>query len=350
MKTITQYPCGVIPHYILERVAEHSGSSPAVDARSTLEQMRDAASIRMLALLDHQLPPEAFPVRRKKIAVFDARGGRKLPGKLVLDCHRSYKPDLEARQAFRGAVDTWDFFADVFGRRSIDGRGCRLISTVHYGHHFANAMWNGEQMVYGDGDGRFITSFTASPEVIAHELTHGFIQHALGLGYTGQTGAVNESFSDVLAILAAQYRRRVKVRDADWTIGAGLFGPGVNARGVRSLSEPGSAYDDPILGRDPQPRHMRDYVDTPEDNGGVHINSGIPNVAFYRVAMAIGGYAWGPAGKIWYVALTHRLTNDAQFDDLALATFDVAGELYGFGGRFQKIVAEAWDSVGLPCY
>jgi Zn-dependent metalloprotease len=347
MKTITQYPCGVIPPHILDRIGAHSRS---VDARSTLEQMRDAASIRMLALLDHQLPPEAFPVRRKKCAVFDARGGHKLPGKLVMDGHRSYKPDLAARQAWSGAVATWDFFAEVFGRRSIDGRGCRLIATVHYGQQFANAMWNGEQMVYGDGDGRVITSFTACPVVIGHELVHGYTQHIRGLSYFGQTGAVNESFSDVFGVMASHWARGVKVHDADWTVGAGLFAPGINARGVRSLSDPGSAYDDPILGRDPQPRHMRDYVDTPEDNGGVHINSGIPNLAFYRVAMAFGGHSWGPAGKIWYTALTYRLTNDAQFDDLALATFDVAGDLYGFGGRFQKIVAEAWDSVGLPCY
>jgi Zn-dependent metalloprotease len=116
---------------------------------------------------------------------------------------------------------------------------------------------------------------------------------------------------------------------------------------VRSLALPGSAYDDPILGRDPQPSHMDDYVETDEDNGGVHINSGIPNHAFYLAAMAIGGQTWRVLGRIWFAALIDRLKPEADFADFARATIDIAGELYGRRSRVQRSVVGAWADVGL---
>jgi Zn-dependent metalloprotease len=163
----------------------------------------------------------------------------------------------------------------------------------------------------------------------------------------GQTGALNEHLSDAFGIMVKQYKLGLSASESDWIIGAELFGPAVNGKGVRSMAAPGTAYDDPILGRDPQPSHMRDYVHTVEDNGGVHINSGILNHAFYRAAMAIGGKTWHVLGKIWYVALTERLTPEADFADFARATTDIAGELYGNGGEVQRIVAGAWSDVGL---
>jgi Zn-dependent metalloprotease len=136
----------------------------------------------------------------------------------------------------------------VFGRRSIDGKGMRLDSTVHYGTRFENAMWNGRQMVYGDGDGRIFNRFTASLDVIGHELTHGVTQFSTALGYSGQTGALNEHLSDAFGIMVKQYKHDLSASDSDWLIGAELFGPGVNSKGVRSMAAPGTAYDDPVLG------------------------------------------------------------------------------------------------------
>src|SRR5690606_15620654 len=109
--------------------------------------------------------------------------------------------------------------------------------------------------------------------------------------------------SDVFGALAKQYRLGQRAGQADWLIGAGLFTDAVQARALRSMAEPGTAYDDPLLGKDPQPGHMRDFVVTQEDNGGVHINSGIPNRAFHLAALALDGHAWEPAGRIWYDAL-----------------------------------------------
>ena len=114
------------------------------------------------------------------------------------------------------------------------------------------------------------------------------------------------------------------------------------------MAAPGTAYDDPVLGRDPQPAHMRDYVDTIEDNGGVHINSGILNHAFYLAANAIGGNTWDVLGRIWYATLTGRLKPEADFADFTRATVDIAGELFGNGGHVQRVLAEAWSGVGLP--
>jgi Zn-dependent metalloprotease len=346
MRNVPQYVCCVIPRPMLARVAEQADPEVRGDARATLEQMRELASGRARTLIDRPtaVPPEDM---RKKRNVYDAQQQFALPGRLVMSRHKPRSMDVAVNEAYDGSGATYDFFSDVFGRRSIDGRGMRLDSTVHYGTRFENAMWNGEQMVYGDGDGRIFHRFTASLEVIGHELTHGMIQFTAALGYSGQNGALNEHLADAFGIMVKQYKLGLSAKESDWLIGVELFGPAVYGCAVRSMAFPGTAYDHPILGRDPQPSHMRDYVVTLEDNGGVHINSGILNHAFYLAAMAIGGKTWHVLGKIWYVALTQRLRPEANFDDFARATVDIAGELYGNGGEVQRIVAEAWADVGL---
>jgi Zn-dependent metalloprotease len=346
MRNLPQHVCGVIPPHILSRVAEQAPDDVRDDARATLEQMRELATGRARTLIDGA---EAVPsdLVRKRRNVYDARHQQRLPGKLAMSEHKPRSADVEVNEAYDGSGATYDFFAQLFGRNSIDGKGMRLDSTVHYGTRFENAMWNGRQIVFGDGDGRIFNRFTASLDVIGHELTHGVTQFSTALGYSGQTGALNEHLSDAFGIMVKQYKNDRSASESDWLIGAELFGPAVNAKGVRSMAAPGTAYDDPVLGRDPQPSHMRDYVHTVEDNGGVHINSGILNHGFYRAAMAIGGKTWHVLGKIWYVAMTERLKPEADFHDFARATVDIAGELYGNGGRVQRIVGEAWSGVGL---
>jgi len=183
--------------------------------------------------------------------------------------------------------------------------------------------------------------------VIGHELVHGITQCEANLEYRGQSGALNESFSDVFGSLVKQFKRRQTVQEADWLIGVGLFMPGIRARGIRSLQEPGTAYDDPLLGKDPQPGHMRDYVRTLEDNGGVHINSGIPNRAFYQLAVRLRGFSWEKAGWIWYRALCDKLRTGSTFVDAMNLTVRAAGEIFGVNSREQKATSEAWSEVGL---
>jgi Zn-dependent metalloprotease len=340
--------CGAIPPHILARVAEHTTDEASGAARATLEHMRELAKGRAATLIERPAAAAlAAAPSRKRRNVYTANHTRRLPGKLAMSEHTSRSADVEVTEAYDGSGTTYDFYASVFRRASIDGRGLRLDSTVHYGTHFENALWNGRQMVYGHADGRIFTRFTASLDVIGHELTHGLTQYTAALGYHGQTGALNEHLSDAFGIMVKQFKLGQSASESDWLIGSGIFGPAVHGVAVRSMAAPGTAYDDPVLGRDPQPSHMRDYVTTTEDNGGVHINSGILNHGFYLAAQAIGGKTWEVPGRIWYVALTERLKPEADFADFVQATVDIAGQLYGNGGRVQRIVADAWSSVGL---
>ncbi len=217
-------------------------------------------------------------------------------------------------------------FSEVYGRDSYDGAGATVLATVHYEERYDNAFWDGQHLVFGDGDGQVFDRFTKSVDVLAHELSHAVTERTAGLVYEGQSGALNESLSDVFG---ACLKQRVLGQDAmagDWLIGAELFQPGVQARALRDMANPGTAYDDPQLGKDPQPAHMDDFVETTDDNGGVHINSGIPNRAFQLAAVAIGGSAAEGAGRIWYAALTGGLSPQTDFAGFAAATVAAAGE------------------------
>ncbi len=345
---LPQFLCGVIPHHILTRVAAHSGDEASGNARATLDHMRELAAGGGNALRECLPVPDPDPSEDRQ-HVYDAGSRHELPGRLVRSGADDRAGDLQVTEAWDGCEAVLKFFEEVFQRRSVDGRGMRVDSTVHYGTGFANAMWNGRQMLYGDGDGRLFTRFTSSIDVIAHELMHGVTQHTAALRYSGQTGALNEHLSDAFGIMARQFTLGQTADQSDWLIGSGLFGPAVRGgSAVRCLALPGSAYDDPILGRDPQPSHMRGFVHTAEDNGGVHINSGILNHGFYLAAMEIGGETWKVLGPLWYAVVINELTADATFDDFARATVETAGELFGFGGNVQHAVGQAWADVGLP--
>jgi Zn-dependent metalloprotease len=334
---------------MLDHIARSSARESADAARSTIEQMREIGRKRVNSFAEFD---ETVTVRhavatpRKRRNVYDAQHQLKR-GPLVMSEHKARGTDVEVNEAYDGSGATFDFYAQLFGRNSIDDRGMALDSTVHYGRRFANAMWDGHQMIYGDGDGRLFGRFTASLDVIGHEHTHGVTQRSALLSYSGQTGALNEHISDAFGSMIKQYALRQTAREARWVIGGELLTAAVRGIGIRSMAAPGTAYDDPILGRDPQPAHMRGYVVTDDDNGGVHINSGILNHAFYLDAVALDGYSWEVLGRIWYVTLTEWLTADADFFDFASATIDVAGELFSIGGRVQQIVADGWLKVGI---
>jgi Zn-dependent metalloprotease len=213
---------------------------------------------------------------------------------------------------------------------------------------YNNAFWNGSQMAYGDGDGSIFVDFSKGNDVIGHELTHGVTGSEVNLHYLNQSGALNESISDVFGSLIKQKHLNQTAEAADWLIGQGLLTSKVNGVALRSMKAPGTAFDDAVLGKDPQPGHMRDYVKTMRDNGGVHINSGIPNRAFYLAAAAIGGHAWDTAGRIWYATVRDRMLRaNASFKTFARRTVINAGLLYGAGGTQQKAVAGAWGEVGI---
>jgi len=224
----------------------------------------------------------------------------------------------------------YDYFLDVHGRNSLDDNNMNVQSIIHFGEDIANAFWNGQFMVYGDGDGRILDSLAKCLDVAAHEMTHGVIQHSANLIYENQSGALNESFADVFAML---------IDDDNWLLG-----------GDCTLARPGytRSLEDPNTGLVYQPKHVDDYRNLPNteegDFGGVHINSGIPNHAFYRVAEAIGR---PNAGRIYYRALTTYLTSSSVFVDARDALEQAATDLFGASSAERQAVSDAWDAVGV---
>jgi Zn-dependent metalloprotease len=289
----------------------------------------------------------------KKRTIYNAQQGNSLPGILARQEGDQPVQDQAVNEAYDFSGATYDLFKTIYGRNSIDGNGMKLDSTVHYQKGYDNAFWNGNQMVYGDGDEdlppdqQLFNRFTKSIDVVGHELTHGVTQFEANLNYFQQSGALNESFSDVFGSLVKQYFLQQSSVDADWIIGEGLFTANVAGKGIRSMKAPGTAYNDPVLGKDPQPDHMKDYVNTSSDNGGVHINSGIPNYAFFVAATEIGGNAWEKAGQIWYRALKDKLKFDSNFQQCASLTWQVAGEDFGTGSLEQQAVRKGWSAVGI---
>lgn len=279
--------------------------------------------------------------------MFTAEGTTLLPGKLVRSEGQKRTGDPATDEAYDGAGATYDFYREVFGRDSVDGKGMRLDSTVHFGRDYDNAFWNGRQMVYGDGDGELFQRFTRALDVIGHELTHGVVQFEADLEYQGESGALAESFADVFGALVKQWRLGQTAAEADWLVGKGLFTRKVKGRAIRSMKAPGSAYDDPVLGKDPQPGHLRDLVETTDDNGGVHVNSGIPNRAFYETAVRLGGHAWMGAGRIWYDAMVSRLRGSSTFREAAEATAAEAARRFGTRSVEADAVRAGWSAVGV---
>jgi Zn-dependent metalloprotease len=335
--------CTIIPPHILRELAKKGTAEQRELALNTLaisSQIRGMRSV-MPALMLSVAPG------RKRRTIFDAQNQETLPGQLVRGEGSAASADKGVNEAYNGSGTVYDFFSKILKRNSIDGNGLRLDSTVHYGRDYDNAFWDGRQMVYGDGDGKLFERFTASLDVIGHELAHGVTQYEAGLVYQDQPGALNEHFSDVFGSLVKQWKLKQTAARADWLIGAELLAPGINGVALRSMKAPGTAYDDPLLGADPQPDHMRNYYTGAADNGGVHINSGIPNKAFYLAATALGGNAWDRAGKIWYLALTERLRPMSTFRDARRATISAAGELFGARSAAVKAVTKAWTAVGV---
>jgi len=352
--------CFIVPPFLLDEFAKKGtpeqqeaalnaiAQSAAIRARRAM--LGDLAKMKGVDIAG-LVPARAAGAEDRSVYDVEHGGYNDLPGRLVRSEGGPASSDDAVNEAYDGADSTYTFYKDVFDRDSVDGSGLALVSCVHFGNKFDNAFWDGGEMVYGDGSNQlFIAgSLTKAIDVIGHELTHGVTQYTAGLEYHGQSGALNESFSDVFGSLVKQYTLGQSADEADWLIGAGLMVPQIGGKALRSMSDPGTAFNG-----DPQPAHMDDYRDLPDDNdprhdnGGVHINSGIPNKAFYLAATAIGGNAWEGAGKIWYQTLTERLESTSDFTHAAEATIEAATDIFGAGSNEEQAVQHAWEEVGVP--
>lgn len=253
-------------------------------------------------------------------------------------------PDVDRAYDFMG--DVYNFYKDIFNRNSLDDQGMTLKSTVHFSENFDNAFWNGERMVFGDGDGVVFSNFTSDVSIIGHEFTHGVTQFTAKLSYHDQQGALNESLSDVFGSMIKQYTSNQDVDQADWIVGDKLFMPGINGEGVRNLAAPGTAYNDPHIGKDPCPALMSNYVNTKADRGGIHINCTIPSHAFYLGSKSLGGFSWERLGKVWFDTLTNRTSHNTNFKTFANQTIKSCKSIFG-NSEELKALNSAWKQVGV---
>ena len=344
----------LVPDYVLREVAKRGGESErdaalgTLGVSATLRSARTQAEARRAAIGPPRSPTAALRVPKVRRVIRDAQGGEDLEAAVV---RREGVPDTgdpAVDEAFEYFGATWDFFFEVLARDSIDGAGMTLDGIVHYGQNFDNAFWDGDQMVFGDGSGQLFTRLTQSLSVCAHELGHGVIQFDGPLVYQGESGALNEHIADAFGAMVDQWRNGQTATEADWLVGKEILGEGVDGKALRSMKEPGTAYDDDLLGKDPQPGHMDDFVRTHDDNGGVHINSGIPNRAFYEISAKLGGHSWEHAGRIVYATLGNpQLRPTTSFRRFARLNLAVARQLYGADSREAQAVASGWEAVGL---
>lgn len=275
------------------------------------------------------------------LKTYSAAGRQRLPGAEV----KSHQLDHwdEGGEGTGSAVDAhafvaavYDYFARVHGRMGWDGHGRGIRTTVHFGRQYGRAFFNGKQLVFGDGDGQHLASLAGALDVVAHEFTHGVTYHTAKLGMEGQSGALNEAISDIFGCLVEQ-----RARDrSDWQLGETVYHPGGRAQPLRDLAMPHRTMN---------PATMQEYVDTVDDNGGIHLNSTIVSHAAYLMSegavRGVRGLGADKVERIWYRALTRYLTSQATFADAADATVAAASDL---GGGQETAVRAAWSAVGVP--
>jgi Zn-dependent metalloprotease len=336
--------CTIIPPYVLERLQTVEEEGVARAAMHTLTH--DLVHRRTRRRLSTR--PVATSIARVSThrTIYSTHGGTMLPGLPVRTEGSGPSGDPAIDEAYDGLGATWQLYETAYRRNGLDDKGLPMLASVHFGRGYDNAFWNGEQMVFGDGDGVYFNRFTVAVDVIGHELTHGFTQFTSNLLYAGQSGALNESVSDCFGAMVKQMQLGQSAHQADWLVGEGLFTSAVKGVAVRSMKAPGTAYDDPVLGKDPQPATMDGYLDDRADDGEVHANSGIPNHAFYLAATAMGGKTWEGAGRIWYDVLTGgKLKRSTDFAGFAAATLAAAQSRFGPTSKQAQAVAHAWRKV-----
>ncbi|MBS1991457.1 MAG: M4 family metallopeptidase [Cyanobacteria bacterium SZAS LIN-3] len=329
---------GFVPNQLLLDIASlNAGNLSAIETIAATQRIAQAA---------------AKGTVRYKIAkgaserqIYTAGNASRLPGTKARFEGDKATSDNVVNDAYEFHGKMRDFLLQVFKRNSIDGAGMNLIGTVHYGKGYNNAFWNGQQMTYGDGDQQIFATFVLI-DVIGHEMFHGVTEHTSGLEYSGESGALNESMSDVFGVCLRQWANGHDVTQDSWLVGPGIFTSKVKGAALRSMTAPGTAYNDPRLGKDPQPDHYSKLYTGSSDNGGVHINSGIPNKAFATFAIAVGGKSWDVALPVWFESNcgANRVGPNADFSDFAKKTVDNCTKMFP---QHVAALKSAWNGVGV---
>jgi Zn-dependent metalloprotease len=333
----------ILPPDLLGRLARAGDEDVRASALDTLSvdhrfRLARAESASRIGGFDTRPVTFARIGGRPERMIYDQQHGMdQTPGVVARAEGRDPAADTAVNQAYDGLGATYTYYWSVFGRDSIDGQGLPLLGLVHFGTNYDNAFWdNAGHMFFGDGDGRILTQTAAGLDVVGHELTHGLTQNEANLTYSGQSGALNESVSDVFGIQVKQMALGQDVTQSDWLIGADIVGPELQPA-LRSMATPGTANP-----HDTQPPDMDHYV----PGGDVHVNSGIPNRAFYVAATTLGGNAWDAAGRIWYDTICDgALRPSAGFTQFARLTVKHAQRSYGASSRELAAVRAGWEAV-----
>jgi len=273
--------------------------------------------------------------RGKGIETYTANNRSSLPGTLLTDADNVWT-DRAGVDAHAHAAATYDFYKSKFNRNGIDGNGLLIRSTVHYGSNYNNAFWNGVQIVFGDGDGTTFRPLSGDLDVVGHELTHGVIEYTANLEYRNEPGALNEAFADIIGNT---------IQSKNWLIGDDVYTPNIPGDALRSMSNP-TLYG--------QPDKYSDRYTGTSDNGGVHINSGIINKAYYLAAqggthngVTVSGIGRDKAVQIFYSSLVNYLTPTSKFAAAKTATIQAARDLYGSNSAEVTSITKAFQAVGL---
>ena len=341
--------CYIIPKYLEDRInTKFSDVTPRTSEISTnFRSQRETLKSRHLA--SEQSLVTSYT---SKNHVYTAKNTQRLPGTLVASSmsESTINKDIDVIGAWTLADYFSRFLREILKRNSFDGMNGTIKSTVHYYRRYNNAFFDGSQMICGDGDDIICGDFAQDPSVVFHELWHGVTDRTCKLEYHDQSGSLNESLSDVFASIILQWINGETIDEASWLIGERcIIDIDQVPYALRSLSDPGSAYiNHPYMGTDDQPQDMTHYYNGSEDNGGVHINSGIPNHAFYLFAKSIGGYSWDIPCKIWYKTITTEglLSSTTTFVEFAQATITIATELYASSKpEIIDKLRNAWQNV-----
>jgi Zn-dependent metalloprotease len=337
--------CFIIPPDVLKKLASDRNLSDRARAaaRNTatvsteMRKLREQALAVTVAASAAARPTRAL-AKAPEITVYDCKHHQTLPGALVAKPGTS--KDATAKRTFKETTAVAEFYRAVFKRNSVDDAGMTLLSSVHYGVDYDNAMWNGTQMVYGDGDNALFVDFTLGNDVIGHELTHGVTQHSLQLGYSGDAGGLNESLSDCFGSMFRQWQAKQDSASADWLIGSDILGPDAKKKGYTCLRNMADPADKQCIA--PQPVKYSQITKGMDP----HYSSGPPNLAFCLACKGVGGKSWETVGQVWYRAMTGfgpspKMTMKA----FAARTRELAGSM--FDKQVAGAVDKAWKGVGL---
>jgi bacillolysin len=298
------------------------------------------ASKTMYNAAQSQMPADGKGV----IYAFDARNAEESIYYITSTTASSWSTRPGVSALYTGSK-IYDYYKTVHNRNAIDNQGGTMNFIVNFKSNYSNAFWNGQYLVFGNGDGTTFSDLAGAADVAAHELTHGVTEHTANLLYENQSGALNESFSDVFGAL---FEFWLKGSGGNWLMGEDVFTPGTPGDALRSLSDP-AGPEVPPSSR--QPTKMSEYKYLPNtesgDYGGVHVNSGIPSKAFYLFATA-SGMTKEEAGQVYYRVLTTYLTKNSQFVDCRLSVIKAAEDLFGGAGNAKALAAAAaFDAVGI---